>query len=355
MTSRFDNLESNDSSGAPLAAGTHLGPYRISRQLGEGGMGVVYEAWDERLERAVALKVLRNSALDAGAAKRLQREVRLAAALNHPNICQLHDIGEAGGQLFLVMELLEGESLAERVSRGPVDLPAAIQIGLGILTSLDALHRKGLVHRDLKPSNVFLTEHGIKLLDFGLAHPLRAIARDDATANTQGALTGTPNYIAPEQLEGEEPDQRADLFAMGAVLFEMLAGRKAFSARNAFEIFHAILHEQPPALSGSDAISAVDLIIRRALAKKREERYASAQSMAEDLRAALLREASGVVAHARTVRRLIVLPFRILRPDPEIDFLAFSLPDAITNSLFGLTSLVVRSSMTASKYAWPPD
>jgi serine/threonine protein kinase len=160
--------------------------------------------------------------------------------------------------------------------------------------------------------------------------------------------------MAPEQLEGKEPDQRADLFATGAILFEMLTGRKAFSGRNAIEVFHAILHEQPPALSGSAAISAVDLILRRALAKKPDERYNSAQAMSDELRAAMLLEDTGVPAQARAVTRLIVLPFRMLRPDAEIDFLTFSLPDAITNSLFGLTSLVVRSSRLRISSSSPP-
>lgn len=346
-----------------LEAGTQLGPYSISRKLGAGGMGVVYEAWDARLERAVALKILNKSSLDAAAEKRLLREGRMAAAINHPSICQLYDIGEDRGQVFLVMELLEGESLTERISRGPTELASAVQMTLGILTSLDAFHRKGLVHRDLKPSNIFLTQHGIKLLDFGLSRSVIPVVDEEATAITQltqlshqGDLAGTPQYMAPEQLQGKEPDHRADLFATGAVLFEMLTGRKAFSGRNAIEVFHAILHEQPPALTGSAAISAVDLIVRRALAKKPDERYNSAQSMSDDLRTAMMLEDTGNPAQARAMTRLIVLPFRMLRPDPEIDFLTFSLPDAITNSLFGLTSLVVRSSVAASKYAGPaPD
>jgi serine/threonine protein kinase len=340
--------DSNLRQGAEPLLPAHLGPYRIVRKLGEGGMGFVYEAHDERLNRAVALKTLKKDSLETITENQIRHEARIAAALNHPGICQLYDIGEEDGQVYLVMELLEGESLAERISRGAIDVPSAIQISLGILTPLDALHRKALAHRDLKPSNIFLTQHGVKLLDFGLSRSTSSVAMDEAVtaATWRGDLQGTPHYMAPEQLKGNEPDARADLFATGAILFEMLTGRKAFSGGNAVEVFHAILYEQPPALSGSAAISAADLIVRRALAKTPEERYKNAQAMSDDLRAAMLLEDQGTPAQARAITRLVVLPFRMLRPDPEIDFLAFSLPDAITNSLFGLTSLVVRSSRT---------
>jgi TolB-like protein len=252
------------------------------------------------------------------------------------------------------MELLEGEPLSERLKRGPLGVTEALPIALEILDALEALHARGVVHRDLKPSNVFLTPHGVKLLDFGLARP---IAQEPATAEgTPGELTGTgmlvgtPRYMAPEQVTGSGVDARSDLFAAGALLFEMLAGRPAFDGRNAVEILHATLYEHPPALTGSPAIVAVDRVVRRAIAKRPEERPASAAAMAEQLRAVAGTDDSGASAVARALTRIVVLPFRVLRPDAETDFLAFSLPDAIATSLSEIGSLVVRSSATAARF-----
>jgi TolB-like protein len=231
----------------------------------------------------------------------------------------------------------------------------AVPVGLGILAALEALHERGIVHRDLKPSNVFLTPHGVKLLDFGLARPTEASPTDgDDTGSAltaTGMVLGTPRYMAPEQVTGEGLDARSDLFALGAILFEMLAGRPAFGGRNAVEILHATLHEQPPALTGSPAVAAADRVIRRALAKRPAERPASAPAMAEELRAAQGASGELTPAVARALTRLVVVPFRVLRPDPETDFLAYSLPDAISTSLSRLGSLLVRSSATATRFA----
>jgi serine/threonine protein kinase len=330
-----------------------IGHYRFVRKLGEGGMGVVYAAHDERLQRPVAIKMLRKAGLDEQASKRLWREARAAAAVNHPNICQIYEIGEEAGELFIAMELLEGESLATVLERGPLPAADATQIMLGVLVALEALQRREIVHRDLKPSNIFQTAHGIKLLDFGLAAPVKSVKPDLDTATaltTAGTVVGTWSYMSPEQLQGQAVDVRSDIFAAGAILFELLAGRRAFAGRTMPEVFHAVLFEQPPALAGSAAIAAVDRIIHRALAKKPDDRYQTADAMAQELRGALLTTDTAAPVRARPMTRLIVLPFRILRPDPETDFLAFSLPDAITNSLAGLESLVVRSSMVASRF-----
>jgi TolB-like protein len=252
------------------------------------------------------------------------------------------------------MELLEGEALAARLRRGPLSMSETLPIGLGILAALQALHARGIVHRDLKPSNVFLTPHGVKLLDFGLARtsdPERARLLSSVTELTRtGMMLGTPRYMAPEQVTGEALDARSDLFAVGAILFEMLAGRPAFGGRNVVEILHATLHEQPPALTGSPAVAAADRVIRRALAKRASERPASADAMAEELRAIRGVDGDDTPALARALTRLVVLPFRILRSDPETDFLAFSLPDAIATSLSGIRSLIVRSSATAARF-----
>jgi serine/threonine-protein kinase len=328
-----------------------IGPYRIVRQIGRGGMGVVYEARDERLQRAVAIKTILPST-DPQMRDRFLREARSAAAVSHPHICQLFEIGEHDGDPFLAMELLHGESLATHLGRGALPTAEAVSLTLGILSALEALHRRGIVHRDLKPSNVFLTEHGVKLLDFGLARPV-SFDMDTTSLSLPGILLGTPRYMAPEQARGVEVDSRVDVFAAGAVLFEMLSGKPAFDGASPVEVLHAVLHDQPPALVGSLAVVDVDRVIQRALAKRPEERFQTADEMARELRTCLSRGDMGSAAVARATTRLIVLPFKILRADPSVDFLAYSLPDAITVSLAGLDSLVVRSSLTAARFAAP--
>ncbi len=335
-------------------APARIGHYAITGKLGEGGMGVVYLAHDERLGRAVAVKTM-NLSGDESARRRFWREARAAAAINHPNVCQLYEVGEDGGEPFIAMELLEGETLADRLKRGALSVSETLPIVLGVLSALQALHARGVVHRDLKPTNVFLTAHGVKLLDFGLARTVDAdLAQSLAVTNDvtrTGMLVGTPRYMSPEQVKGEGLDFRGDLFAVGAILFEMLAGRPAFAGKNAVEILHATLYEQPPALTGSPSVAAVDRVIRRALAKRPAERPASAAEMAEDLRGVRVGSGDDVPALARALTRLVVLPFRVLRPDPETDFLAFSLADAIATSLSRIGPLVVRSSAAAARFA----
>ena len=327
-------------------------------------MGVVYEAFDERLQRRIAIKSIRADRLDDVARRRFWREARSAASVSHPNVCQVFDIGEIDGTLYLAMELLEGQTLAQRVAQGPIPVRDTIHIALDVLAALDALHAKDLVHRDVKPANVFLTTHGVKLLDFGLAIGgwASALATTGGTGEAEaevltlpGALTGTPSYMAPEQALGEAATPASDVFAVGAVLFEMLTGRRAFERKSIAEVLDAVQTANPPALTGSPALVAVDRVLHVALAKRPAERYASASAMAASLRAALDlasasagdRDGPGV----REVRRLVVLPFRMLRADPDADFLAMSLPDAITHSLSELDALVVRSSLVGARYA----
>ena len=329
-----------------------IGPYLIDRKLGEGGMGIVYAARDERLERMVAVKIMSARAADETARLRFWREARAAASVNHPNICQIHEIGEDAGTLFIAMELLQGESLADRLCRGSLSVAEALPVALGMLSALSALHTRGLVHRDLKPSNVFLTAHGVKLLDFGLVKPELEPALISAAGLTQtGMAIGTPRYMAPEQATGERVDARTDVFAAGAILFEMLSGRPAFSGRTVVDVLHATLHEQPPALTGSPTVAAVDRVIRRALAKRPADRPSSADEMAEELRGIGSGSPDDTPALAHALTRLVVLPFRMLRPDSDIDFLAYSLPDAIATSLSGIGSLVVRSTAAAARFA----
>jgi serine/threonine protein kinase len=324
----------------------YIGRYRITGTLGEGGMGVVYGAVDDRLERPIALKVIRKETTDDAARERFWREARLAASVNHPHICQLYEIGEADGQLFIAMERLEGEPLAALLARGAVPVAETVRLGLQLLDALSALHGRSIVHRDLKPSNVFLTHHGIKLLDFGLARPAASGITQDITVT--GAIVGTPRYMAPEQLQGSPLDARTDLFATGAILYEMLSGRPAFDARTMATLIDQILRGDQPVLGGSRAIAAADRVIHRALAKAPDQRYASAAAMADDLRTVLVSSNADEPTRARAVTRLIVMPFRLLRDDAEINFLAFSLADAITNSLSSLESLVVRSTLAAA-------
>jgi non-specific serine/threonine protein kinase len=334
-----------------------IGRYRVRRKLGEGGMGIVYAAEDERLGRSVAIKRLHGEGADPSARERLWREARAAASVNHPNICQVYEIAEEAGEPYIVMELLEGESLAARMVTGAMELPESVSILLEVLSGLEALHRAGFLHRDLKPSNIYLTKNGVKLLDFGLARrqpgagDAAGVSVLDLTAT--GILVGTPRYMSPEQARSEPVDGRSDLFSAGAILFEMVSGRAAFSGRTPVEVFQSILNEQPPALGGSPAVVAVDRVIRQALAKKSADRYASAAAMADALRAALLAEGPTptAVTTARPMTRLVVLPFRILRSDSETDFLSFSLPDAISSQLAGLSTLVVRSSLAAERFS----
>jgi len=317
-------------------------------------MGVVYSADDTRLNRPVALKMILDAGNDEDSRKRFLREAQAAARVTHPNICRLYDLGEVDGRPFLVMELLEGESMSARLGRGPMPLAESLQVMLSVLSALAALHRSSIVHRDLKPSNIFLSTQGVKLLDFGLAKPI-APPSDDGHTQTElsahGVIAGTPRYSSPEQVTGKLVDARSDLFAAAAILFEALAGKPAFAGNSALEIFHAVLYETPPALSGSQAISAVDRIVRRAMDKIPANRFAAADEMAAELRAVMRLDDSGTHVETRAVKRLIVLPFRALRSDPETDFLAFSLPDAISASLAGLSSLVVRSSLAAARFA----
>jgi len=329
-----------------------IGHYRIERKIGEGGMGVVYAARDERLNRTIALKTLSTPAPDETARQRLWREARAAASVNHPNICQIYEIGEDAGRVFIAMELLEGEALIARLDRGALTATEAMPISLGILAALAALHARGIVHRDLKPSNVFLTTHGVKLLDFGLAQP-ELVGGDGLGGGLTrtGVVMGTPRYMSPEQVAGEPIDLRSDLFAAGTILFEMLSGRPAFAGTSIVEVLHATRYEQPPALTGSPAVAAVDRVIRRAMAKRPGDRPISAEVMADELRAIRGIDSGSAPAMARTLTRLVVLPFRVLRPDAETDFLAFSLPDAIATSLSGNTALIVRSSAVAARFA----
>ena len=319
-------------------------------------MGVVYKAEDRRLERIVALKVIREFDSDPSRRRRFWQEARTAAQVAHPNACQIYDIAEDQDRLVLVMEFVEGEALTRRIERGPLPAQEAAQIVLAILSALEAFHKRGIIHRDLKPANIVLSTAGTKLLDFGIAKQISLNSPEEAAATLSdatvpGIFLGTPRYASPEQFRGQPVDGRSDLFSVGTILYEMLTGQTPFPGKTFGEIAHSVMHGSPPALSGSPAISALGRIVHRALAREPNDRYPNAESMAADLRAALLMDGIDTKVSARALRRIVVLPFRLLRPSDEIQFLAYSLPEAITVSLSGLENLVVRSSIVASRYS----
>ncbi len=258
-------------------------------------MGHVYKARDTRLDRHVALKVLSPDLLASAEAKaRFQREAKAIAVLNHPHICALYDVGHDAGQDFLVMELVEGEDLAARLTRGPFPLDQALTTASEVASALDRAHRNGIVHRDLKPANIMLTKSGAKLLDFGLAKQ-RAGAETLAERETttpltgQGAIVGTLNYMSPEQVEGQEADARSDIFAFGCVLFEMVTGARPFEGRSPASVMSAILTHQPPPLSQSQPLSPpiLDRLVRVCLAKDPDDRWQTARDWAARCRGLL--------------------------------------------------------------------
>jgi serine/threonine protein kinase len=337
-----------------------VGHYRIRQKIGQGAMGVVYAGWDDRLQRPVAVKTIDETKQGSAARSRLWREARSLARVNHPNICQVYDVLEEGEVLVLVMELLDGLSLADRLLAGLLDASETLKTIRQMLQALQALHDLGIVHRDLKPSNVFLTRHGVKLLDFGLAHTIDAAfgADPNQTATGEsvaGGIVGTPLYMSPEQASGLPVGPASDIFSAGSVFYELLTGKRPFEGNSLVDILYAVLHHNPPPLSGSREVEALDRILRRAMAKRVEDRYASAREMLEALNSITLSESSSVGRRTRTVFRIIVLPFRAPKNDEETDFLTFALPEAIGNSLSAMNNLIVRSSLLAVRFEGQPD
>jgi hypothetical protein len=276
-----------------LRAGERLGPYEILGGLGAGGMGEVYRARDTRLGRSVAVKVLRSdAACDPDRLRRLEQEARAAGSLSHPNVLVLYDVGTHAGSPYLVTELLEGETLRQRLDGGALAVRKAVDYGLQVARGLAAAHEHGVVHRDLKPENLFLTKDGIvKILDFGLARLVRP-EHDDGTGGTgtvtaatePGAVLGTLGYMSPEQVRGESVDHRSDIFALGAVLYEMTTGRRAFQKDTSVETLNAILKDEPPELAADGRIpAALDRLVRHCLEKKPEDRFQSARDLAFEL------------------------------------------------------------------------
>src|SRR5580698_853680 len=279
----------------PLATGTKLDGYEILGLLGAGGMGEVYRARDPALKREVAIKVLPSFvSQDPDRLRRFEQEAQAAAALNHPNILAVHQFGTFEGAPYLVSELLEGSTLRQLLQRGPIPVRKAIDYGVQIAHGLAAAHEKGIVHRDLKPENLFVTKDGrIKILDFGLAKLIQSNPGSNASEPTRtqetepGLVMGTPGYMAPEQVRGKTVDYRADIFALGAILYEMLASKRAFQRSTSAETMTAILNEDPPNISQMERNTPPGLqrVVNRCLEKSPEQRFQSASDLAFALEA----------------------------------------------------------------------
>ena len=279
----------------PLKPGTRLGPYEILSLVGAGGMGEVYKSRDTRLDRTVAVKILPPAfAADAQFRERFDREARAISQFDHPHICALHDVGEEAGTAYLVMQYLEGETLADRLAKGPIPIGQALTIAIEIASALDRAHRAGIVHRDLKPGNIMLTKVGAKLLDFGLAKssPLVVAGAAESTLaattpnlTAQGAILGTFQYMAPEQIEGREGDARTDIFAFGAVLYEMVTGTRAFSGKTHASLISSILKDEPRPITELQPLTPplLDHIVSRCLAKDPDERWQGASDLTREL------------------------------------------------------------------------
>ncbi len=354
-----------------LASGSRLGPYEVLTHLGAGGMGEVYRAArDTRLNRHVALKVLPDRlAADPLALARFQREARAVAALSHANIVTLHDAGSEQGTHFVVMELLEGQTLGSRL-KGPALGPAGVlEVGAAIAEGLAAAHARGVVHRDVKPENLFLTaQGGVKILDFGLARLGGAVAPAAAGAETvsldtqPGVIIGTVSYMAPEQVRGQTADPRTDVFALGCVLYEALHGRHPFLRDTGADTMAAILCDAPPPAAPADApTAALDRVIARCLDKDPARRFPSGAELAEALRALKRPPApdptggdtaphpapSGSQARQRLAASVAVLPFANLSPDPENEFFSDGLADELIGALSRIAGLHVASRSSA--------
>jgi serine/threonine protein kinase/Tfp pilus assembly protein PilF len=386
--------------------GESISHYRILRKLGGGGMGVVYEAEDTKLGRRVALKFLpKDLEKDPQALERFRREARAASALNHPNICTIYEVDEADGQPFIAMELLEGETLRERIARKPsLDSESVVELSIQILSALEAAHGKGVVHRDIKPANLFVTNLGqAKILDFGLAKQgtekpgaadsaVPTITREEHLTSP-GSTVGTIAYMSQEQVAGKDLDARTDLFSFGAVLYEMATGRQAFSGNTSGVIFHSILENNPISASrlNPDLPLRLDEIIAKALEKDGDVRYQHAADFRADLKrlrrdttsasssrvalplatpwwkrkavvtgivAAIVVIGGGLLAaryalpaRARTVHSIAVLPFTGSRSNPDAEFLQNGISIGVTDALSQLPGLKVMSSSATMRYA----
>jgi serine/threonine protein kinase/Tfp pilus assembly protein PilF len=344
--------------------------YRILEELGSGGMGVVYKAEDTRLSRPVAIKFLPDTFLrQPDALERFRREARMASALNHPNICTIYDIDEHNGQPFIVMELLEGEPLNRMLNDVPLNPDVVVELGIQIADALDAAHARRIVHRDIKPANIFVTHRRqAKLLDFGLAKAAPDSSSPEATTmrdawrrgadplTSPGLTMGTIAYMSPEQARGEPLDARTDLFSFGAVLYEMLTGRRAFAGSGTAMIFAALLRETPPSVSRVNPGAPAELarIVDKALEKDRNLRYQSAADLRADLRRMHRTDSGRTASAASPTRTIAVVPFRDLADDASSEVWGIGITDAIIGRLASVRHLAVRPTTAVLKYIKSP-
>ena len=328
-----------------LSPGTTLGPYRIVSQLGSGGMGVVYTATDPRLDRQVAIKLLPpNLTRDETAKQRFLQEAKAASALDHPNICTIHEINETDdGQLYLVMAHYEGETLKERIARGPLDMDDAIDIAMQVGQGLAEAHGAGIVHRDIKPANLLVTKTGVvKILDFGLAK----LAGTEGMTQT-GTTLGTVAYMSPEQAKGQEVDHRTDIWSLGVVLYEMLAGTPPFQGENLLSLSNAILQDNQPSLTGPS--SSVQNVVTRTLSKDRAQRFRSVTDLLGELRT--LQSSPTVVTTTQPdVPSIAVLPFADMSPQKDQDYFCEGMAEEIINALTGLEGLHVAARTSSFQF-----
>jgi serine/threonine protein kinase/tetratricopeptide (TPR) repeat protein len=336
--------------------GRVLSHYEIIDKLGAGGMGVVYRARDQRLDREVALKLLAPAILsDESARRRFRHEAMALSRLSHPNIATVHDFDSDGGVDFLVMEHVPGETLAARLRRGALPEEETRQIGIQIAEALEEAHERGVAHRDLKPGNVIVTAKGrVKILDFGLAKLLRAGDGDTVTSSVAGAWSGTLPYMPPEQLEGKETGAAGDLYALGAMLYEMIAGRRPFTDPSPARLMSAILSDRPPALAAAGATPvsrALQSLVHQLLEKDPAHRPRSAHEVASALRASPGSDATTpAAAPPAPVRGILVLPLENLSGDPEQEFFADGMTEELISDLAQIQALRVISRTSAMRY-----
>jgi len=354
-----------------LEHGTRLGSYEILAPIGSGGMGEVYRARDSRLDREVAVKVLPPALESNDARLRFEREAKAVAALSHPSILAIHDIGRQDDVTFVVMELLEGATLRDRILEGTLSPRKAVGVTLQVAEGLDAAHKKGIVHRDLKPENIFVTEEGrAKILDFGLAKvSVSELSEDEShdgqtqTRQTQaGMVLGTVGYMSPEQVRGKDADHRADIFSLGAILYEMLSGVRAFAADTSADTMSAILREDPPSLvdSGKTFTPSLERIVRRCLEKDAEERFQSARDLRFALEAlsdiqmdsdsSAPRAREEVLESAPAPVSIAVLPFFDMSPGKDHDYLCEGIAEEILNALSQVEGLHVAARSSAFQF-----
>jgi serine/threonine protein kinase/tetratricopeptide (TPR) repeat protein len=360
-----------------IAAGTCFGPYRISAPLAAGGMGVVYRARDTRLERDVAVKLLApHRSLDGRSLARFEQEARVLAALSHPNLLSIHDVGNVDGTVFVVTELLEGATLRDRLSTAEIGVARAVEWALQIAQGLAAAHERSIVHRDLKPENVFITRDGIvKILDFGLARRVErdrvADAKPAPTLTEDGAILGTVGYLAPEQARGLPADHRSDIFAFGAVFYEMLTGRRAFQLPTAAETLTSVLRDEPVPIAecGRKVPSEVDEIVGHCLEKDPTERFRSARDLVFALRLAeraLARPRAAAETAVRSIPNsepahkspdpsLAVLPFRTVGGGAESEYFSEGMTEDIIAALSRIPGLHVAARTSSFAFRGKDD